>query len=528
MALVRFAATVGFYTLASRILGFLRDILIARHIGAGLVGDAFFIAFKLPNLFRRLFAEGAFNLAFVPMFAGRVKTEGTPAARQFAGEALAVLLWSLLALVIAAELAMPWLIRLAAPGLADEPQRLALTIALTRLTFPYLLFISLVALLSGMLNSVDRFAAAAAAPLLLNFCLIAGVAVFRDSLATPGHALAGAVAVAGVLQFFWLVWNCRRSGLLPPLLRPRLTPAVKRLLLLMAPVALGAGVQQINLLADVVIASLLPAGSISYLYFADRIVQLPLGVVGVAMGTALLPTLTRQLRGGEDAAATDSQNRALEYALLLTLPAAAALAVASGPIVNTLFAHGAFDAAAAAATAGALAAYAAGLPAYVAVKILAPGFFAREDTSTPIKIGVVCVVVNIALSLWLIGPLAHVGIAVASVLASWLNVTVLAVVLFRRGHLVVDARLRRRLPRAALAAAVMAAAVWLTVGALAPWFVAGLVVRAAALAFLVTVGMGVFALAALIFGAVDRDDFRTLRAGVRRGAARPQANIENE
>ena len=237
------------------------------------MGDAFFVAFKLPNLFRRLFAEGAFNLAFVPMFAGRAKTDGPEAARRFAGEAMAVLLWLLVAAVAAAEIAMPWLVRAAAPGFAGDPERLALAVALTRLTFPYLLFISLVALLSGVLNGVERFAAAAAAPILLNLCLIAALLRFRDSLATPGHALAAGVAAGGVVQFAWLAWNCRRAGLLPPLPRPRLTPAVRRLLKLIAPAALGAGVQQLNLLADIVIASFLPAGAISFLYYADRIVQ---------------------------------------------------------------------------------------------------------------------------------------------------------------------------------------------------------------------------------------------------------------
>ncbi len=511
MALIRFAATVGAWTFASRVLGFLRDVLIARYVGAGMVGDAFFVAFKLPNLFRRLFAEGAFNLAFVPLFAGRMKTEGAEAARAFAGEALAVLAWLLVALVAIAELAMPWLVRAVAPGFADDPAKLALTVALARLTFPYILFISLVALLSGVLNSAGRFAAAAAAPVLLNLCLIAGLLWFRESLSTPGHALAGAVAVAGVVQFAWLAWNCRRAGLLPGMPWPRLTPGVKRLLVLAVPVAAGAGVQQLNLLVDIVIASLLPTGSISYLYFADRIVQLPLGVIGVAMGTALLPTLTRQLRGGETAAALESQSRAMEYALLLTLPAAAALAVLAAPIVATLFGRGAFDAAAGAATAGALAAYAAGLPAFVLVKILAPGYFAREDARTPVAIAVLCVAVNAALSLALIGSLAHVGIALASALSSWLNVALLTAGLVRRGHLRSDARLRRRLPRMALATAMMVAGVWPAAEWLAPWFAAGTPAKAVALAVIVSLGLGLFALAAHFSGAARFGQLRQLR-----------------
>ena len=512
MAFVRSAATVGALTLVSRIFGFLRDILIARYVGAGVVGDAFFVAFKLPNLFRRLFAEGAFNLAFVPLFAQRVRAQGRAAALAFAGEAMAVLLWALIGAVAVAEIAMPWLIRAAAPGFADEPARFALAVALTRLTFPYLLFVSLVTLLAGVLNGVERFAAAAAAPILLNLCLIAGVVVFRDSLATPGHALAAAVAVAGAVQLLWLVWNCRRAGLLPPLPLPRLTPGVKRLLVLVAPAALGAGVQQLNLLADVIIASFLPAGSISYLYYADRVVQLPLGVVGIAVGTALLPTLARQVHT-DPAAAAASQNRALEYALLLALPAAAALAVIARPIVQALFEHGAFDAAATAATAGALAAYAAGLPAFVLVKALAPGYFAREDTRTPVKIAVGCLVVNVALSLALVGPLAHVGIALASAVSSWLNAALLAAGLVRRRHLRLDSRLRRRLPRMALAAAAMAVVVRLAADALAPWFAGGPAAAAAALAAVVALGVGLFALAAQLSGAARLGDLRRSRPG---------------
>ena len=511
MALIRFAATVGAWTLASRVLGFLRDVLVARYVGAGMVADAFFVAFKLPNLFRRLFAEGAFNLAFVPLFAGRAKTEGPAAARAFAGEAAAVLLWTLVAVVLAAEIAMPWLIRLVAPGFAGDPEKLALTIALARLAFPYLLFISLVALLSGVLNGVERFAAAAAAPIALNLCLIGALLGFADSLATPGHALAAGVAVAGPAQLLWLAWACRRAGLLPGLPRPRLTPGVKRLLVLVAPAAVGAGVQQLNLLADIVIASLLPTGAVSFLFYAERIVQLPLGVVGVAMGTALLPTLTRQLRGGEAEAAADSQNRALEYALLLTLPAAAALIVVAGPVASALFERGAFDAADSAATAGALAAYAAGLPAFALVKVLAPGCFAREDTRTPVAVAALCLAVNVALSLALSRPLAHVGIALASAVSSWLNAGLLALALARRGHLRGDARLRRRLPRMILATAAMAAGIRLAAEALAPWFDAGEAARAAALAVVVGLGVVLFALAARASGAVRLRELAALR-----------------
>ncbi len=510
MALLRFAATVGGFTLVSRVLGFLRDILIARYVGAGMVADAFFIAFKLPNLFRRLFAEGAFNLAFVPLFAGRLKAEGEAAAMAFAEQALSVLLWSLIVFTTLAEIAMPWLMRGFAPGFAADPDKFALAVALTRITFPYLLFISLVSLFAGILNSVERFAAAAAAPILLNICLIVGLLGFARAFETPGHALALAVAAAGVVQLLWLTWNCHRAGMLPALVRPRLTPGVRRLLVLIAPAAIGAGVQQLNLLVDVIIASLLPTGSVSYLYYADRIVQLPLGVIGVAMGTALLPTLARQLRGGEMAAAEASQNRALEYTLLLTIPAAAALAVIAWPVVAVLFQRGAFDAAASGATAGALAAYAAGLPAFVLVKVLAPGYFSREDTKTPLKIAVVCLIVNATLNLILMGPLGHIGIALASAISSWLNAGLLGLGLARRGHLKPDARLRRAVPRMVLAAAFMAATLWGAADSLAPWLAAGLGLKVLALAVLVAIGMATFAVLAQLSGAVRLGELSVL------------------
>ena len=501
MALLRFAATVGAYTMASRVLGFLRDILIAKYVGAGMVADAFFVAFKLPNLFRRLFAEGAFNLAFVPLFARRLEADGRAAALRFAEQSLSVLLWALIGVVTLAEIAMPWLMRGFAPGFVAEPDKFDLAVALTRLTFPYLLFISLVSLLAGILNSVEKFAAAAAAPILLNLCLIVGLLAFADMLPTAGHALAWAVAVAGIVQFVWLAWSAHRAGLLPALPRPRLTPDVRALLVLIAPAAIGAGVQQLNLVVDVIIASLLPTGSVSFLYYADRIVQLPLGVIGVAMGTALLPTLSRQLQSGDTDAAGESQNRALEFALLLTLPAAAALAVIAGPVITVLFERGAFDSADSAATAGALAAYAAGLPAFVMIKILAPGYFARKDTKTPLKVAAVCLVVNVILNLILMGPLAHVGIALASAISSWLNVCLLAIGLARRGHLRPDARLRKRVPRMIGASLVMAIALWAVARWLAPWLAAGLGLKIVALGGIIVLGVIVFGVAAQASGA---------------------------
>ena len=511
MTLLRSIATVGSMTMVSRVFGFVRDILIAAVLGAGMLADVFFVAFKFPNLFRRLFAEGAFNMAFVPIFAGILEEEGEEAARQFADQALAALLWALLVLVIVLELTMPWAMMVFAPGFLAEPEKFDLAVALTRITFPYIIFISLVSLMAGVLNSFGKFAAAAASPILLNICLIGAVLIFAPLAKTPAHALAWGVFVAGVVQFGWLAAHCRRVGFQPRLRMPALSDNVRLLVRRALPVALGAGIYQINLLIDTIIASFLPAGSISYLFFADRVNQLPLGVVGVAVGTALLPMLSRQIRAGDDGAVQHSQNRAVEFSLLLTLPAACALFVIADPLVRVLFERGAFGEPQAAATAAALSIFALGLPAYVLVKALAPGFFARGDTASPVKIAVAAMVVNVALSLILMGPFLHVGIAMATAASSWLNAGLMAYVLHRRGHLVIDARLKERLPRTLLASVGMGAVLYFSMPGLAPWLVGAELERGLALGVLIAAGLASFAVLAQLSGAARLDDIKSLR-----------------
>ena len=508
MALLRSMATVGGFTLASRVLGFARDMLVAAILGAGPLADAFFVAFKLPNFFRRLFGEGALAAAFVPMFAGRLEAEGKGSALAFAQEVLAILLWVLLLLTALFELAMPWLMVGLAPGFADEPAKFALTVELTRLTFPYLLFISLVSVLGAMLNALGRFAAFAAAPILLNVCLIAALllaAWFRS----PAHALAWGVAVAGGAQFLMLAFVAHRHGVLPRLPRPRATPEGRRFLRLIAPAALGAGVTQVNLLVDTMIATLLPTGAVSYLYYADRVNQLPLGIVGVAVGTALLPLMSRQIRAGSLDAAHANQNRAVEFSILLTLPAAVGFAVLSQPIIAVLFERGAFDAADATATAWTLAAFAVGLPGAVLAKAFAPGYFAREDTRTPMRIALLCLAVNVVLNLTLIWPLAQVGIALATSASAWLNAILLARGLARRGHFQADARLRHRLPRIAAAALAMGAVVLLADRLLGGWLAGGL--GWVILGALVILGMATFGIAAHVLGAARLGELAALR-----------------
>ena len=510
MTLLRSIATVGGFTLISRGLGFVRDMLIAAVLGAGMVADAFVVAFRLPNLFRSLFAEGAFSAAFVPLFAERLTEDGPEGARAFSEQALGVLVTALLLFVFLFEALMPAAMYVIAPGFADEPEKFALAVLLTRITFPYLLFISMASLMSGVLNSLGRFAAPAATPILLNLTMIGAVFGLAPFTPTPGHALAWGISAAGAAQFAWLLVSCAQAGMALRLSRPRLTPGVRRLLKRILPVAVGAGMYQVNLLIGTMLATLLPAGAISYLFYADRVSQLPLGVVGVAVGTALLPLVSRQIKSGDEGGALHSQNRAIEFACLLTLPAAAALIVIAQPIVSVLFQRGAFGPAETQATAAALAVFAAGLPAFVLVKALTPAFFARDDTKTPIRVAGVSLAANVILNLVLMGPFRHVGIAAAATLAAWINVAGLGVVLHRRGHLVADARLRARLPRALLATLLMAVCLALADHALADVFRAPFRFRLGALTVLVGGGLGAFALFAKLAGAAHVADLKQL------------------
>ncbi len=509
----RAIATVGGFTLISRITGFVRDVLLARMLGAGTEADAFFVAFRFPNLFRHLFAEGAFSAAFVPLFSRKLEGEGESAARAFADRVFAVLALVLLAMVLLMEAIMPWAIAAFAPGFAEVPGKLELTAELARYAFPYLFFIALVSLLSGIQNSMGRFAAAAAAPILLNLCLIAAALGYgRLWGGGAGAVLAWAVTVAGVVQFVWLLANNRRIGMGPGLVLPRLTPDVRLLGRRILPGVVGMGVYQINLLVDTVIASLVSEGAVSWLYYADRVNQLPLGVVGIAIGTALLPTLSRQIKSDRDDLAQHTQNRGLEFALLLTAPAAAGLAALALPIVATLFERGAFSARDTDATGMALIAFACGLPAHVLVKALVPGFFAREDTATPVRIAAVCLVSNLVLNLALMGPLGHVGIAVATATSAWINAGLLAFVLRRRGHLAFDARFKSRAPRIAAAALGMAGALVAAQG-FDPGVLAGSPAWVALCAWIALGGVAYLVLARA-FGAASLGE---LRASLRRG-----------
>lgn len=508
MSLARAFASVGAATMASRVLGFLRDGMIAAALGTGPVADAFVVAFRLPNLFRRLFAEGAFNSAFVPLYARALEEGGPAGARRFAGEVFAALAFVLALFTALAMAAAPLLVWALAPGFATDASKFDLTAAMTRITLPYLACMSLIAMLGGILNAHRRFFVAAMAPVLLNLVLIAVLAAILlldvARTETAGRWLAWGVAAAGLVQLTALALAVRRAGLGFRLARPRATGSVRELARLGLPGLLAGGVTQINIVAGTIIASM-SAGSVSYLYYADRVYQLPLGVVGIAIGVVLLPEVARQVRAGREDLALAAQNRSLEFGAVLTLPAALALIVAARPIVEVLFERGAFGPQDTMQTAAALAAFGAGLPAFVAVKVLAPAYFARLDTRTPMWIGVVAVAVNIGLALALRPFLDHVAIAVATSVAGWLNAGLLYAGLLRRNDWRTDAELAHRLPRIVAAAVVMAVVLWPAVDLLDPWTGAEnpLHVKVAALTLLCGGGVAVHFLVAQALGGVE-------------------------
>lgn len=460
--MIRGAFTVGLWTIASRILGLVRDILIVAMLGTGPIADASFVALRLPNLFRRLFGEGAFNAAFVPAISTVLHQDGMEAATAFAEEATAVMMFWLGAITILGEIFMPWVLYVLAPGFAGNHGKFALAVALTRIMFPYLFFVCLTALFSGVLNAMGKFAAAAAAPVLFNLFSIVFILVLTPYTPNPGYAFAWGVSVSGVAQLALVFWAIRRAGMRFTLPRLRFTPRIKKLFQRMAPALVGAGVTQLNVSIDIIIATLLPAGSVSILYLADRVNQLPLGVIGTAAGTALLPAVTRYIAQKQEGEALSALNRAMESVLMLTLPAAIGLAVAGKQVMDVLFVRGAFTEHNAVLAGHSLAAFAIGLPVFALIKIFQPGFYARGDTVTPLKIGVAAVALNLGLNLLFMHPLKAVGPALATSLSSAFNAAWLVFLLRRRGHFALDALARRRSPRILLCGVIMAAALYAT------------------------------------------------------------------
>lgn len=487
-------------TLISRVLGFVRDVVIARLFGASLAADAFFVAFKIPNLFRRLFAEGAFSQAFVPVLAEYRERDGDTGVRALVNATSGALALALAAVTALGVLAAPVLITIFAPGFLDDAEKLGLATSLLRLTFPYLFFISLTALAGAVLNTYGRFAVPALTPVLLNVALIGAAWLLAPRLDEPVMALAIGVLLGGVAQLAVQVPALARLGLLP---RPRLDrhhPGVRKILRLMGPAMFGVSVGQINLMLDTLIASFLVTGSISWLYYSDRLMEFPLGVFGIALATVVLPTLSARFSEGDRGSFSATLDWALRWVLLVGVPAALGLAVLATPLLSTLFGYGEFGQDDVAMASRSLVAYAGGLVGFMLVKVLAPGFFARQDTKTPVRIGIIAMGANMVMNVLLVFPLAHAGLALATTLSAWLNAALLLTAL-RRERVYLPGRGWRRFGlRVAAAAAVMTVVlVWLTPGvqaisALDAWS------RAGRLAILVAAGVAAYFAALAVFG----------------------------
>jgi len=503
--------TVGGWTLLSRILGFVRDMTIAAFLGTGPVAEAFLIAFSLPNMFRRFFGEGAFNTAFIPMFAKKVE-EGSD-ARSFAADAMSGLAGILIVFTLLAQVFMPFLVWLMASGFGADA-RFDMTVSFARVTFPYILFISLAALLSGVLNALGRFAAAAAAPVLLNLVLIATMYLAYTQGLDVGRALVWGVPIAGIAQLALVWWAAARAGmrLLPKW--PHMTPEMKQLAIIAAPAALAGGVVQVNLLVGRQVASYFDS-AVAWLNYADRLYQLPLGVVGIAIGVVLLPDLSRRLRAGDESGSRNSLNRAAEFTLFLTIPSAVALVVIPFELVSVLFQRGQFSPDDASATASALMIYGFGLPSFVLAKVLQPVYFSRGDTRTPFRFALISMLVNAVLAIGLAllavaiaSPLGYLGAAVGTSVAGW----VMLALLWRGSRRFdeaarMDDRLRFVLPRIALASLVMGLAVWMAAQYMGDMLIEPRI-RYGALGALVMLGALVYALGVIASGAMRPADLR--------------------
>ncbi|MGH8353388.1 MAG: murein biosynthesis integral membrane protein MurJ [Pseudomonas sp.] len=498
--LLRSSAVVSVMTLLSRVLGMVRDMVVAAYFGSSPAADAFFIAFKIPNFFRRLFAEGAFAQAFVPVLseyrARRTLAEVKLLVDRTAGS-LGLILTALTGLGVVAS---PYLIMLFAPGFRSEPAKLELAGELLQITFPYLLLISLTAFCGGVLNSYGRFAVPAFTPVLLNICMIGATLFLTPYFAQPVMALAWGVFIAGLAQLLFQLPFLARIRLLPVPKLKRNDEGVKRIMLLMVPALFGVSVSQINLLLDTVLASFLQTGSISWLYYADRLSELPLGAFGIAIGTVILPSLSRQHAGDDPKAFSATIDWALRMVLLVGVPAALALAILSEPLIASLFYYGAMTERDVVKSANALEAYSLGVLTFMLIKVLAPGFFARQDLRTPVRIGIICMIANMGFNLVLIWPLQHVGLALATSLSSMLNTVLLFWGLYKIG-------VYRPAPGWGLyalrlfgACAAMVAVVWWLNAPSAEWFAWDWRRRALELTLLVIAGLGAFGGALALLG----------------------------
>ena len=528
MSLVKNVGTIGGLTLVSRIFGFARDMLVARVLGAGLAADAWQLAFTLPNTFRRLFAEGAFSVAFVPMYTRRLGDSGDDhlSADEFASDVLGVFVWVLLGFSALCMLAMPGIVWLLAREYQEVPGKFELAVTLSRITFPYLGLVSLVAMISGVLNARSRFAPGAVVPVLLNIVLIAGILAgwyWRDNIGggdvSVAYAQAIALAIAGAVQLAYMWWAMRRAGVTLKVTRPKITPEVKQLLMLMAPATFGAGIYQISQLVDTFFATSLPQGSLTLLKLADRLNQMPLGIFGIALGTAILPMLARHIQADNRAEAQRLQNNAVEIAMLLCLPAAVALAICAPAFTTGIFQGGKMTGQDTAIMGNIVIALVAGLPAYVLVKVFQPAFFSRMDTRTPVFVAAGALTFNIALNFWVVPRYGITGLAAATAITATLNVLTLVTILQLRGWFRVTWKLLGKIARQVIACAVMGGLLWFLTPALQPYWTGGAIERIWSLAALVAAGGVAFFVAAFMVGALDKDLLAQLRR--RRPAAEP-------
>ncbi|HEV2567581.1 murein biosynthesis integral membrane protein MurJ [Sphingomonas sp.] len=511
MRLIQATGTIGGLTLVSRIFGFAREMIFARVMGAGMAADVFILAFTIPNLFRRLFGEGAFSSGFVPLFSQYLNKEnGQEDARVFAEEVLSVFMPILLLITAVFMVFMPGFVWLLAAGWRDDPEKFQLAVHLSRVTFPYLLLISLVSLFSGVLNSLTRFVAAAFAPTLLNFALIAALLLHHEGGPETAEATAWAVVVGGVLQLALCWWATHRAGMKIRLRLPKMTPRVKELLILILPATVGGGIYYLSQFFYAYFATSLPEGSLVYLGFADRLNQLPLAIIGSALGTAILPAVSRAVDRGDARDAARIQSQAVELSMLLTLPATIALAVAAGPMTAALFQGGRFTAEDAATTALVLSIIVAGLPAYVLIKVLTPGFYARKDVKTPVWIAVAMLVLGVALNFALIPFLGIAALATTTALTAWFNMLALYVILARRGHFQVQGWLWGRIVRQLFAGLLMAAAIWGVSHLFQGWFDGSTGKRLLAVAAITGTGALVYFSVAWVIGAMNREDILVL------------------
>src|SRR5580698_1053353 len=485
--------TVGGYTLVSRLTGFASSIMLAAILGAGPLADAFFVALRLPNSFRAIFAEGAFNTAFVPAYAHVHGKGGETSARLFADRIFTLLFLSQVVLLVVVWLFMPQAMRILAPGFSDDPEQRRLAIELTRITFPYLLLITLVTLYGGMLNVMHRFASAAAASILLNLSMMAALAL-AAFFPTAGHAAAWGVLISGFLQYFLLAGDLVRHGGLPRFAQLKLDDDVRAFFRAIGPATLGSMGTQVAVFADTIIATFLAAGALSALYYAERLYQLPIGVIGIAIGTVLLPEMSRRLTADDHDGAVAAQRRAFDFSLLFSVPFVAAFLTVPDLIMRAVFLRGAFTSADAAAAGATLAAYAVGLIPFVTIRSAVAAFYARRDTATPVKASLTGLAVNVFLKILLMGPLAQVGLALATAVGAWINLLLVLGFAVRAGYLEFDKALMSSLAKFAVAGVVLAAALWLTARLAAVQFAQlGSLRDVTALLLLIAVGAIVYA-----------------------------------